>query len=62
MIDRWTERLHCVQCGSAGLATLSQAKGSQVPTIESVTGAFKVMHTEYGPDFHCAACKLPAAA
>jgi hypothetical protein len=50
MIDRWTERLHCMHCGGAGLATLSQAKGAQVPTVESVTGAFKVMHTEYGPD------------
>jgi hypothetical protein len=62
MIDRWTERLHCVQCGSAGLASLSQSRDAQVPTVESVTGSFRVMHTEYGPDFHCVTCKVPAAA
>jgi hypothetical protein len=58
-MDR-TASLHALW--GAGLATLSQAKGAQVPTVESVTGAFKVMHTEYGPDFHCVACTLPAAA
>jgi hypothetical protein len=62
MIDQWTERLHCVQCNGQGLASLSQFKGAQVPTVESVTGAFSAVHTEYGPDFHCVACKVPAAA
>jgi hypothetical protein len=62
MIDQWTERLHCVQCNGAGLASLSHLKGNQVPTVESLTGAFRVVHTEYGPDFHCIACKVAAAA
>jgi hypothetical protein len=62
MIDRWTERLHCVQCNGTGLASLSHLKDKRVPTVESVTGGFMVVHTEYGPDFHCVACKVSAAA
>ena len=62
MIDRWTERLHCVRCGSAGLASLSHFKGAQAPTVESVAGTFRAVHTEYGPDFHCVVCKVPVAA
>jgi hypothetical protein len=62
MIDQWTERLHCVQCNGRGLASLSHTQGSQVPIVECVTGGFRVLHTEYGPDFHCVACMVPAAA
>jgi hypothetical protein len=61
MIDQWTERLHCVECGGTGRASLSHFKGAQVPTVESVTGSFRAVHTEYGPDFHCVACKVPVA-
>jgi hypothetical protein len=43
MIDQWTERLHCVQCGGTGLASLSHFKGTQVPTVESVTGSFRAV-------------------
>jgi hypothetical protein len=61
MIDQWNERLHCVQCNNMGLASFSHFKGAHVPTVHSVTGAFKAVQTEYGPDFHCVACKVPVA-
>jgi hypothetical protein len=61
MTDQWTERLHCVRCGGTGIVSLSHAQGAYVPTVESVTGVFRAVHTEYGPDFHCVACKVPAA-
>lgn len=57
MIDQWTERLHCVQCDGRGLARLSHVKGAPVPTVERVTGTFRAVQTEYGPDFHCSTCR-----
>jgi hypothetical protein len=61
MIDQWNERLRCVLCGDTGLVSLSHVNGARVPTVDSVTGAFKAVQTEYGPDFHCVACEAPVA-
>jgi hypothetical protein len=31
-----------------------------MPTVEFVTAGFKAVQTEYGPDFHCGTCNVPA--
>ena len=59
MNDQWSEKLHCPQCRNTGTASLSQLKGAQIPTVDSVTGGFKIVQTEYGPDFRCGVCDLP---
>jgi hypothetical protein len=61
MADRWDEPLRCSRCRNTGMPSLSQFKDAQMPTVELVTAGFKVVQTEYGPDFHCAVCKVAAA-
>jgi hypothetical protein len=61
MTDEWNEELRCPECGKTGMASLSQAKGDDMPTVQSVPEGFKVVNTEYGPHFHCGACDIPAA-
>jgi hypothetical protein len=61
MTDQWTEKLRCSACTNSGIADLSQCDGDQTPTVLSVLDGFKVVQTEYGPDFHCATCNVPAA-
>ncbi len=39
-----------------GMAGLFQGEGDMTPTVTSVPNGFKVVHTEFGPDFHCTAC------
>jgi hypothetical protein len=59
MTDRWDENLRCPQCRNTGMASLSHLEGAQVPTVDLVTAGFKVVQTEYGPDFHCGVCNVP---
>jgi hypothetical protein len=40
------------------MASLSQAEGDQSPTVLTVPDGFKVVQTEYGPDFHCGTCNV----
>lgn len=61
MTDKWDERLRCPQCGRTGTASLSHFKGVDRPTVNSVTDGFRVVQTEFGPDFHCATCNVPVA-
>jgi hypothetical protein len=61
MTDRWDEHLHCPQCRNTGMASLSQPKDARTPTVHLVTADFKAVHTEFGPDFHCGICNVPAA-
>ena len=60
MTDQWKERLRCPQCRDTGMASLSQFKDAQTPTVDSVPDGFKAVQTEYGPDFHCETCNVPA--
>jgi hypothetical protein len=60
MTDQWSETLRCRRCRNIGMARLSQFNGADVPTVDSITGNFKVVPTGYGPDFHCVACDLQA--
>ena len=58
MTDQWDEHLRCPQCGITGMASLSQPKEADIPTIDRVPDGFTAVQTEYGPDFHCAACNV----
>jgi hypothetical protein len=60
MSDKWDELLHCPQCRNTGKASL-HFKGADTPTVDTVTDGFKVVQTEYGPDFHCVDCNVPVA-
>ena len=59
MADQWNEPLQCPQCRRSGLASLSQPVGAEMPIVDRVSDGFKAVHTEYGPDFHCAVCGVP---
>jgi hypothetical protein len=57
-IDQWSEQLRCPNCRNTGLAGLSQAENDDKSTVHSVPDGFKVVITEFGPDFICAACGI----
>jgi hypothetical protein len=40
-----------------GEASLSQ-DNDDAPTVQSVSDGFKVVATQYGPDFQCTTCNL----
>jgi hypothetical protein len=61
MTDEWDEDLRCPACGKTGTASLSHAKGDQAPTVKNVSDGFKVISTDYGPDFHCGTCNIAVA-
>jgi hypothetical protein len=42
------------------MASLSQFKDANMPTVDSVPDGFNAVKTEYGPDFHCGTCNVPA--
>ena len=42
------------------MASLSQFKDANMPTVDSVPDGFKDVKTEYDPDFHCGTCNVPA--
>jgi hypothetical protein len=58
--DQWIEKLRCSSCTNTGTVSLSQSGGDETPKVLSISDGFKVVQTEYGPDFHCNACNLPA--
>jgi hypothetical protein len=60
MTDQWTEKLQCHFCSNTGIVSLSLGDGDQTPTVLSIPDRFKVVQTEYGPDFHCDTCNVPA--
>jgi hypothetical protein len=55
----WNKKLRCPNCNKTGMASLSQVD-ADVPTIHVVPDGFKVVQTEFGPDFHCATCDVAA--
>jgi hypothetical protein len=61
MSDEWNEELRCPECGKTGLASLSQSDGADTPTIHRVPDGFKVVATQYGPDFYCGICNVAVA-
>jgi hypothetical protein len=56
--DQWNEKLWRRKCGKTGMASLSQDNGAATPIVQSIPDGFKVVQTEYGPDFHCEACTI----
>jgi len=60
MTDEWNESLRCPTCGKTGIASLSQ-DNDDAPTVQSVPDGFKVVATQYGPDFLCGAAFLPVS-
>jgi hypothetical protein len=60
MVDQWSEQLHCPQCRNTGTANLSHFKDADTPSVDRVSDGFKAVQTEYGPNFHCGACNIPA--
>jgi hypothetical protein len=57
--DQWDERLRCPNCGRTGTAALRhQGDRDPTPTVLSVPDGFKVVQTEFRPDFHCATCNI----
>jgi hypothetical protein len=61
LIDQWSENLKCIACKNVGIGTLSQGEGDLMPTVLSTPNGFKVIRTEYGPDFYCETCNIPVA-
>jgi len=59
MADLWTERMHCPDCRKAGVVSLTQGKGDDMPAA-TVSDGFKVVKSEYGPIFQCEACSVQA--
>ena len=58
MTDEWNEQLRCPHCRKTGMASLSQGEDDQTPSVLSVPDGFKVVQTEYGPDFQCGTCNV----
>jgi hypothetical protein len=58
MTDEWNEKLHCPECGKTGVASLSQGKSEDTPTMQSVPDGFKLVKTQHGLDFRCGACDV----
>ena len=42
------------------MASLSQSEGDKAPIVLMAPAGFKVIQTEFGPDFHCYVCNVPA--
>lgn len=57
-IDQWNEQLRCPNCRKTGLASLAQGQDDDTSIVHSVPDGFKVVITEHGPDFICAACGI----
>jgi hypothetical protein len=50
--DEWNEQLRCPKCRKTGIASLSQGQRDDIPTVQGVVpDGFKVIQTQYGPDF-----------
>jgi hypothetical protein len=60
MTDQWNEQLRCPRCRNTGTANLSQDSDAEIPTVDGVPEGFKAVQTEYGPNFHCGTCDVPA--
>jgi hypothetical protein len=60
MIDRWNERLRCPRCRSGGSVDLSQDQGDDMPIADRISDGFRVVQTEYGPEFQCGICNVQA--
>lgn len=60
MTDQWSEKLQCNSCASTGIVRLQMGHGDRVPTVLSIPDSFKVVQTEYGPEFHCENCNVAA--
>jgi hypothetical protein len=60
MTDQWAEKLRCSSCANIGIVTLSQGDGDRMPTVLYRPNGFGIVQTEYGPDFLCETCNVPA--
>ena len=58
MTDEWTKDLRCPNCHKTGMVSLSQGEHDRMPTIVRISDGFKVVRTEYGPNFCCEACDV----
>jgi hypothetical protein len=56
MKDEWTESLRCPICDKTGLASLRLDDNAEKATVLRAPNGFKVVHTEYGPNFNCETC------
>ena len=41
-----------------GMASMSLGAGDKIATVQCVPDGFKVVTTQYGPDFHCETCNV----
>jgi hypothetical protein len=48
--------------GRASVVSLSQGYDEQTPKVLSISEGFKVIQSDFGPDFHCDTCNIPALA
>ena len=58
MKDEWSESLRCPACGKTGMASLGQDEDADTATVQHVPNGFKIVHTEYGPNFNCETCDV----
>jgi hypothetical protein len=58
MKDEWDETLRCPICDKTGKASLRQDEGADTPAVQRAPDGFKVVDTQYGPNFHCEACNV----
>jgi hypothetical protein len=62
--DRWTERLHCPNCGVTGGVVLSQANpasqayhgGDENVRVDVAPAGFRTVVSDLGCQFYCANC------
>jgi len=58
MTNRWDERLRCPQCRKTGSVSLFQGQCDDMPTADRVSDGFRIVQTEYGPNFQCGICNV----
>jgi hypothetical protein len=56
MDEQWTETLRCPNCRKIGRTDLTQGERDETPTVNSLPSGFKLLHTQFGPNFHCEDC------
>ncbi len=56
--DEWNEKLRCPNCNKTGMVSLSLNEDADMPTVDGIADGFRVVQTEFGPDFHCTTCNV----
>jgi len=60
--DHWVEILRCPRCKNTGTAELTEIGSSHDIKVKAdrVPEGFTIFETEYGINFYCSSCDIPA--